>query len=219
MACARLIKGRRAADIGTDHGYLPCYLVEKGICDSALACDVAVKPLESAKAHIAKSGLGGSITAILSDGLKSVPLDGVSDIVIAGMGGELIAQILLARAGELGGINIILQPMTKWDCLRSRLYENGFEVTEETACHEGRFVYSVMAGQFTGKKPPYGCDLRYLYCGRVSADSEDGREYLLRQAMRLETAGRGKQNSPKADEAAQGRQMLELSKKIRGELE
>lgn len=218
LTCASLCKGERIADIGTDHGYLPCYMVKNGSCKSALACDVAPKPLESAVAHIHENGLEDKITAVLSDGLKNVPLEGVTDIVIAGMGGELIASILEAR-DELRNaekpINLVLQPMTKWDVLRKWLYDNGFEVKKELPCTEGRFVYSVMQAHFTGEKPPYECDLRYLYCGLVTAVDDESREYLKRQALRLKTAGQGKLNSPARETALQ---MLALAQELESEI-
>ncbi|MBR1863257.1 MAG: SAM-dependent methyltransferase [Ruminococcus sp.] len=212
--CAELCVGDRAADIGTDHGYLPCYLVESGICSSALACDIAEKPLESARTHIARSGLEDRVTALLSDGLRSVPLEGVTDVIIAGMGGELIVSILencpAVAQGRLRP-NLVLQPMTKWDVLRRWLCENGFEVIRELPCEEGRFVYSVMQAVYTGRitRDP---GLEYLYIGKVSPDTPEGREYISRQAKRLETAGRGKLNSP--TEKALGEKMTALSKEL-----
>lgn len=215
LTCVSLCKGRRIADIGTDHGYLPCYMAAEGLCDSALACDTAPLPLESAKAHIAENGLEDRVTAILSDGLEKVPPEGLTDIVIAGMGGELIADILgkcdWLKAAE-PAVNLVLQPMTKWDFLREWLYENGFIITAELPCVSGRFVYSVMQAHYTGEQPSYPCDLRYLYCGRVDADSEDGREYLLRQAKRLEAAAKGKKAS--GDES-KAKEMQELAESLK----
>lgn len=220
LTCASLCTGDRIADIGTDHGYLPCYMVKNGLCKSALACDVAPKPLESAKAHIRENGLEDKIEAVLSDGLKNVPMEGITDIVIAGMGGELIASILEAK-GELKSaerpIDLVLQPMTKWDVLRKWLYDNGFEVTKESACTEGRFVYSVMQARFTGKRPPYECSLRYLYCGLITADDPEGREYLKRQAFRLRTAGQGKLNSPERETALEMLALAEVLSRETGE--
>lgn len=218
LTCAALCKGRRIADIGTDHGYLPCYMAAEGLCDTALACDAAPLPLESAKAHIAENGLEDKVTAILSDGLEKVPPEGLTDIVIAGMGGELIAEIL-GKCGWLRSaqpnINLVLQPMTKWDFLRRWLYENGFLVERELPCVSGRFVYSVMQVYFTGEQPDYPCDLRYLYCGRVSAEDEDGGEYLLRQAKRLEAAARGRDASGDGKAAAEMRSLAkELTEKV-----
>ncbi|MBR6874655.1 MAG: SAM-dependent methyltransferase, partial [Ruminococcus sp.] len=94
LACARLVRGSRAADVGTDHGYLPMYLVQNGICESALACDINEKPLASARENIEKAGLSDKIGVYLSDGLGSVPCEGITDVIVAGMGGELIADII-----------------------------------------------------------------------------------------------------------------------------
>lgn len=217
LTCAELCVGDRLADIGTDHGYLPCYMVKKGLCKTALACDVAVKPLESAKEHISQMGLEDSIEAVLSDGLDGIDGKGITDISIAGMGGELIADIL-SRAPWVkeNRVNLILQPMTKWDFLRGWLYRNDFEVKKELPCREGRFVYSVMQAVYTGKKPEYECDLRYLYCGLVTADTPDGRAYLERQISRLETAGRGMSGS--ADKLELAKEMLATAGKLSAEL-
>ena len=215
LTCASLCKGERIADIGTDHGYLPCYMIKNGMCSSALACDVAPLPLESARQHIREQGLEDKITPLLSDGLENVPPKGITDIVIAGMGGELIADILKKCQWikiKANPINLVLQPMTKWDVLRKWLYENGFTVTKEKACEEGRFVYSVMQAVYTGEKPPYECDLRYLYCGLVTADYDDGALYIERQAARLSAAGKGMMKNP--EKARLGEEMLELSKKL-----
>ena len=219
LTCVSLCKGRVIADIGTDHGYLPCYMAAEGLCDKAYACDVAEKPLESAAAHIAENGLESKVTPILSCGLEKVPNDELTDIVIAGMGGELIVRILedypwLTSAEP--AINLVLQPMTKWDTLRQWLYSNGFEVTAEKPCISGRFVYSVMQAVYTGKTPDYPCDLRYLFCGRVKASENDGREYLQRQAVRLEACAKGKQASGDSDTAGE---MLALSKTLQAECE
>lgn len=221
MTCVSLCKGRRIADIGTDHGYLPCYMAAEGLCDSALACDTAPLPLESAKEHIAENGLQDKVTAILSDGLENVPPDGLTDIVIAGMGGELIADIL-GRCRWLKTaeppINLVLQPMTKWDYLRQQLYDNGYLVTDEKPCVSGRFVYSVIQAVYTGEKPPYPCDLRYLYCGLVTPDTDDGKAYLSRQAKRLEAAAKGKAAAGDHDMALEMQTLAaEITLRIRSE--
>lgn len=214
LACARLVRGSRAADVGTDHGYLPVYLVQNGICESALACDINEKPLASARENIEKAGLSDKIGVYLSDGLGSVPCEGITDVIVAGMGGELIADII-SRADWIKQrrVNLVLQPMTKWDHLREFLYTGGFEVTSELPCQEGKFVYSVMQAAYTGTKPPYDCDLRYLYCGIVTPDTEAGRAYYLRQAQRLEAVGRGLLHAPDGSAAAQ--EHLALAQKLR----
>lgn len=219
LTCVRLCKGRIIADIGTDHGYLPCYMVTEGLCDKAYACDVAPMPLESARQHINSQGLSDKIQPVLSDGLKNVPSDGTTDVVIAGMGGELISAILSDCDWiKDPSVNLVLQPMTKWDVLRKWLYENGFEVTKELPCCEGKFTYSVIQCHFTGDVPEYKCGLRYLYCGMVDSSSEDGKAYISRQAKRLFTAGNGMAGSDDADKKELSAQMLALSAELEQEL-
>lgn len=215
LTCAKLCKGRRIADIGTDHGYLPCYMISQGLCDSAVACDVAPLPLESAQQHIKAKNLQGKIQTVLSDGLKNVPPEGITDIVIAGMGGELIAKILEECSWLKAAkppVNLVLQPMTKWDHLRRWLYDNDFEVTDELACTVGKFSYSVMQAVYIGRRPPYPCDLKYLYCGSVTAGTDEGKEYLLRQKYRLETAAKGMIRSVGKENTAH--EMLELADQL-----
>ena len=98
LTCAGLCTGDVLCDVGTDHGYLPCYMIENGLCSKAYACDIAQGPLDSAIAHINERCLSDRITTVLSDGLDSVEKGDITDVVIAGMGGELIADII-SRCG------------------------------------------------------------------------------------------------------------------------
>lgn len=188
LTCAKLCRGDVLCDVGTDHGYLPCYMIENGLCKKAYACDIAQGPLNSAISHIKERCLSDRITAVLSDGLDSVQRCDITDIVIAGMGGELIADIL-SRCGWLDGINLVLQPMTKPDVLRKRLYELGFSVTDELACISGRFVYSVMQVRFAA--PDYPCTDEYLHYGFVKGETADEKRYLKDRSDKLRTAAEG----------------------------
>ena len=87
-------KGSNIADIGTDHGYVPIYLVREGQAEHAVAMDVRKGPLERARAHVAEAGLGSRIDVRLSDGLAGLKPGEADCVVIAGMGGELIIHIL-----------------------------------------------------------------------------------------------------------------------------
>ena len=192
LLCASFVSGRVAADIGTDHGYLPAYLITEGICERCVAADINEKPLASAKKTAAEHGLEDKIEIILSDGLKNVSLDGVSDIIIAGMGGELIAQIIddCPRIKE-GGYHLILQPMTRPEALREYLYDNGFTVDAEKCVHEGRFEYSVMSVSYTGGKPEYDNDERYRHFGRIDLTDTACRAYAEDRLKKLRTAAEG----------------------------
>ena len=210
LTCAGLVTGGKAVDVGTDHGYLAVYLVEQGICNSVVACDVNEMPLESARKTAEKAGLTDKVTTILSDGLDNVPMEGVTDVVMAGMGGELIAR-LVGKCEQLKDkkINLVLQPMTKSEVLRKWLYEEGFEVRKELGCEDKGFVYSVMQVQFKGSQPEYPCDDRYLYGGLVSKDDDKGMEYLKHQSKRLQVAGEGMLKS--ADKQNEGERLLGIA--------
>ncbi len=189
LTCARLCTGDVICDVGTDHGYLPCYMIENGLCRKAYACDIAQGPLNSAIAHIKERCLSDKITSVLSDGLDSVERSDITDVVIAGMGGELIADIISRCVWLKDGINLVLQPMTKPEVLRKWLYENGFCVTRELACVSGRFVYSVM--QVRKGTPDYPCTNEYLHYGFVKGETNDERRYLKDRSDKLRTAAEG----------------------------
>ena len=118
--CASFVRpGTRLADIGTDHGYLPIRLSLDGKIESAVAADIRVKPLKSAESNIQKYGVT-NIKTVLSDGLQNISPEDAYDIVIAGMGGELIAAIIENTPWICeGNRRLILQPMTRADSLRS----------------------------------------------------------------------------------------------------
>ena len=123
---AELVSGKGiAADVGTDHAYLAAELINSGKCSKVIASDVKEGPLEAARNTVEKYGIQDKVEMILSDGLENVPLEGVSDVIIAGMGGETIAEIIGAadtRAEENTDLRWILQPMTKPEILRRKLY-------------------------------------------------------------------------------------------------
>ena len=111
-------KGAKLADIGTDHAYLPVWLCRIGRCPSALAADINPEPLKRGEGTIIESGLSDRIETRLSDGLKEIRRDEADDIVIAGMGGELIAKILSECSFATDSSkHFILQPMTRSEVL------------------------------------------------------------------------------------------------------
>ena len=183
-------------------------MIKENMCKKALACDVAPMPLKSAEEHIRREGLSDRIKTVLSDGLDNVPPEGITDVVMAGMGGELIARLLEKCPWVKNSVNLVLQPMTKWDVLRKWLYANGFEVKKELACTEGQFAYSVMQAVYTGKTPSYDCDDRYLQFGFVKPEGE-GKEYIARQAKRIFVAGSGMMKSE--DKKELGERLVKLA--------
>lgn len=133
----------RLADVGTDHAYLPIYMIKKGLCVTAYACDVNEGPLDRARSAVARFGLEDSVFPVKSDGLHSVPAD-FDALTVAGMGGDLIARILYERP-PLCAEKIILQPMTKPEVLRRFLFRHGYSVLRERAVTEGEKHYIVLS--------------------------------------------------------------------------
>lgn len=152
LAASFVRRGAVLADIGTDHAYIPAFLIKEGVISKAYASDINEGPLQNAERTLLKENISG-VSLILSDGLKNVDLHDVDDILIAGMGGELISRILLEdERCKDKSFNFILQPMTKADFLRKSLYKNGFEITRQSLCAEGEKIYTVMLVKYSGEK-------------------------------------------------------------------
>ena len=148
-------KGAVVADIGTDHAHIPIYLIKNNIISKAYACDINAGPLEKAKENINYYGVK-NIELRLSNGLEKLKTDEADTFIIAGMGGELITDILeKGRRFFATERKFILSPHTKTDEVRKYLLSNGFEITKEDMCiDEGKF-YTVMEVKYTENKEMY----------------------------------------------------------------
>lgn len=176
--------GCRMADIGTDHAYLPAYLILEGHVSSAIASDLRSGPLEHARITIFDSKTEDKIQLRLSDGLDAISSDEVDCVVMAGMGGILISQ-LIEKAGWLKNpeITLVLQPMTDAPLLRTYLSANGFFIEEERAIADKKHVYTVMRVSYTGDCVCLD-DVSALV-GKLNPTLKYDREYLNREANRL----------------------------------
>ncbi len=146
-------------DVGTDHALLPCYLFGKG-AKNIIASDINDGPLNSAMATIKQYRAESGVKTIKSDGLRSVPP--CDDVIIAGMGGELIARIVTECSFITENTRFILQPMTKAQILRRELYRNGFEIIEERTAESAGKIYTVMLVKFTGVKSEISDDFAFF---------------------------------------------------------
>ncbi len=143
------------ADIGTDHAYIPIYLVSGGTAPRAIAMDVNRGPLEKAVIHIRQYGLSDRIETRLSDGLTAMQPGEAKSIVIAGMGGPLVIRILTegAKCAEAAE-ELILQPQSEIRLVRAYLEENGYRIVQEDiVCEEGKF-YPMMKAVHAEKHAP-----------------------------------------------------------------
>lgn len=146
------------ADIGTDHGYIPISLLQAGKIRFAVASDIRQGPLKHAVANAEKYGVAEKIRFFLTDGLQNIPLAdlGVTDIIICGMGGELISEIL-SKCPYIQNekIQLILQPMSAIETLREYLSDNGFAVTEERIARSNHKLYQCIAAKYDGRVHTY----------------------------------------------------------------
>ena len=149
QAVAELVpQGARLADVGTDHGRLPVWLIQQGIIHGAVASDLRPAPLARAKALAERWGLSDQIDFRLCDGLQDIMPQEAEVVTIAGMGGETIAGILQAVpwSGEPGH-RYILQAMSGMDGLRRYLSENGFVICWENLIPEGEVLYVILLAE------------------------------------------------------------------------
>ena len=145
QAVADLVRGDVIADIGSDHAYLPAWLAKNNRIKKAYAIDISAKCVERMKANLARLNIGRDIVEpVLYDGLPE--LEGLTDIIIAGMGGETIAGILSGIAGraQLEDINFVLQPNSKKDALLAYMAANGFKLLQELRVDEKRRYYYIL---------------------------------------------------------------------------
>jgi dinuclear metal center YbgI/SA1388 family protein len=153
-ALAEEVRGKHVLDIGTDHGKLPAQLVYLGKCASAVAADINEEPLRSAKLTAERLGVAEKIGFVRSDGLEAIDTEGISDIVIAGMGGELIAGILRRGDEKITGKNLILQAMSKSDLLFDFLTENSFRFSAIKNIAENGRNYTYFVCEKSDNKNP-----------------------------------------------------------------
>ncbi len=179
MAIASLVrKDKIFADIGTDHAYLPVYLVEKGVLNKAIAADLRVGPLENAKLAVESYNYSDKIELRLSDGLDNFKENEVNEIAIAGMGGLLISSFIeRTKWLKNSDIHLILQPMTHIEELRKTLFDNGFIIDNEVVAEDDDKLYIIFSTYYYGDATAY-TDLD-LIVGRLPLNQDDlSKKYL-----------------------------------------
>ncbi len=153
-AVASLVKsGSSVADVGCDHGYVPVFLIKNNIARFCVAMDINEKPLSSCQRLVEEEQLEDKITTRLSNGLEKLVSGECDTVIIAGMGGELIVDII-SRCQFSNELHFILQPMTHPEYVRKYLYDNGYEIFNDIIVDEGKHSYSVFDAKYTGKILP-----------------------------------------------------------------
>lgn len=185
LLCSTFVKpGDRVADVGCDHGYLGIYLLKKNIASFVFASDINPGPLSSAVRNAEKYGVSQRISFHLSAGVKDVPPE-FNTMICAGMGADTMVSILEdAPWLKSDKYRLILQCQSKTPLLRSYLWANGWDIRQEKAVRDGRFVYTVMEvvrGEFT----PCNSGEIYFSPALINDKSEEAKEYLRRTVRML----------------------------------
>ncbi len=180
-------QGAALADIGTDHAYLPVWLLLQGRLRSCIASDLRWEPLRRARDTASRYGAAG-IQFRLCDGLGGIQPQEADTIVIAGLGGENIAEILSKAPWTAdGGHRLLLQPMSRPEALRSFLSKNGYAIRREALALERETLYVVM--EASGGRGPL--TLGQLYGGAKLLHDPLGNRYLIETILRLQNAVAG----------------------------
>lgn len=132
------------SDIGTDHGYIPLYALRTGLCERAIASDINKEPLDKARLNALLEGMGDELEFRLGSGLEPLKEGEVQAVIIAGMGANLIKDILEKDIEKVDNLDyLILQPAQNPKFLREYLYTSGYEIIEEDLCKDSGKYYEL----------------------------------------------------------------------------
>lgn len=210
-------QGAVLADVGTDHAYLPTWLLLEGRIPRAVAADLRAGPLDRARETAARYGVSGRISFRLCDGLSAIAPEEADAIAIAGMGGETIATILEAAPWTREEDKLLLlQPMTAFAELRGWLSSHGYRIENEIISREGKRLYTCLRVRTGAMEPLSPAE---LWAGRQSADPLR-RDYLEMMEGKLDRILRGHLAAEVRDEAeiAAAEQILAGIRQMKGGL-
>lgn len=151
------------ADIGTDHGYLPCRLLLDGVCGRMILSDISAAALHKAETLLTRRGLADRASFVCADGLDALTVP-VGCVSITGMGGELIATMLRAGRDKLHGAALVLSAHTDLDMVRTAVEAIGYHFTHESLCRAAGRYYIVWKAEpgactYTADERILGTDL------------------------------------------------------------
>lgn len=144
------------ADIGSDHAYLPCFVCTRDAHAKAIAGELNVGPYQSAKKNVESHNLLGRIDVRQGNGLTILTKNEVNQVVVAGMGGTLITDILEAGRFKLGSVDrIVAQPNVNARVVRKWFFENGYTLTNERVVEETGHIYEILVADKGALTSPY----------------------------------------------------------------
>ena len=199
-------------DIGTDHAYIPIYCLENNICNRAIACDINQGPLDIADKNIKNYGLKDRIITRRSNGLENYVKGEAENIIIAGMGGLLINEILISGIDKItDDTMLVLQPMIAVYEVRKFLCDNNFIIVDEKLAKEENKIYNIIKC-----KKGYECLSEYeMYVGKKLLENNDKllKEHMEKKIYTISKVICGLEKSfDKEDEILQNKKILSYYK-------
>lgn len=211
--------GSKVADIGTDHAYLPVWLLLNCTATQAIAADIRTGPLDRAKLTAQQYDCQNGLSFRLCDGLEGIAPEEADTIVIAGMGGETIAAILERAPWTANSdYTLILQPMSAQNDLRHWLWTAGYGIEQELLVQEGEKLYQILQVRFGNPEP---LTLAEEWAGRQSPEQEQPLRTLLltrllektQRAINGISSGNGERNQDRLEQLHLLYQQLDAMKK------
>ncbi|MCK9703153.1 tRNA (adenine-N(1))-methyltransferase [Pseudomonas syringae] len=205
--------GARLADIGSDHGYLPVALLNRGAISAAVAGEVALTPFCAAERTVRENDLEDQVSVRLADGLAAIEAqDAITAISLCGMGGETIRDILEAGKARLSGQErLILQPNGGEQPLRVWLMEHDYRIVSEEVLRENRFDYEIIVAERTG---PVKYTAEELYFGPLQMQARSP-AFLLKWQRLLGKKQKTLNNFERAQKCVSEEKGQEVAQQIR----
>ncbi|WP_440091656.1 tRNA (adenine(22)-N(1))-methyltransferase [Pseudomonas syringae] len=204
--------GARLADIGSDHGYLPVALLNRGAISAAVAGEVALTPFYAAQRTVRENDLDQQISVRLADGLAAIkPADGITAISLCGMGGETIRDILESGKARLSGQErLILQPNGGEQPLRVWLMAHDYRILDEEVLRENRFDYEIIVAE---RSEPVTYTAEQLYFGPIQMQTRSP-AFLLKWQRLLSKKHKTLSNFARAQKAVPEEKMQDIAQQI-----
>ncbi|MCF4983421.1 tRNA (adenine-N(1))-methyltransferase [Pseudomonas syringae] len=205
--------GARLADIGSDHGYLPVALLNRGVIAAAVAGEVALTPFCAAERTVRENDLQDQVSVRLADGLAAIKAeDAITAISLCGMGGETIRDILEAGKARLSGQErLILQPNGGEQPLRVWLMEHAYRIVSEEVLRENRFDYEIIVAERTG---PVKYTAEELYFGPLQMQARSP-AFLLKWQRLLGKKHKTLHNFERAQQAVNEEKLQDVAQQVR----
>ncbi|KTB81513.1 SAM-dependent methyltransferase [Pseudomonas syringae ICMP 13102] len=205
--------GARLADIGSDHGYLPVALLNRGVIAAAVAGEVALTPFCAAERTVRENDLQDQVSVRLADGLAAIEAeDAITAISLCGMGGETIRDILEAGKARLSGQErLILQPNGGEQPLRLWLMEHDYRIVSEEVLRENRFDYEIIVAERTG---PVKYTAEELYFGPLQMQARSP-AFLLKWQRLLGKKHKTLHNFERAQQAVNEEKLQDVAQQVR----